>query len=37
MAAVQQAMSGPHAQEIFADVANFTDAAPRQLISEVLG
>jgi uncharacterized protein (TIGR02118 family) len=37
MGDVQQAMTGPHAAEIFGDVANFTDAKPKQMISEVIG
>ena len=37
MGDVQQAMNGPHAAEIFGDVANFTDANPKQMISEVIG
>ncbi|MDN4634015.1 EthD family reductase [Sphingomonas sp. PvP056] len=36
MTDVDQAMNGPHAAEIFGDVANFTDAKPKQLISQTL-
>ena len=37
MAELQQAMGGPHAAEIMADIARFTDAQPVLQISEVKG
>ncbi len=37
MGDVQQAIGGAHAAEIFGDVPNFTDAKPKQMISEVIG
>ena len=37
MSELQQAMGGPHAAEIMADVARFTDAQPVVQISETVG
>jgi uncharacterized protein (TIGR02118 family) len=37
MAEVQQALGGPHAGEIMADIARFTDAQPVLQISAVQG
>ena len=37
MAELQQAMGGPHAAEIAADVARFTDAQPAVQVNEVAG
>ena len=37
MAELQQAMGGPHAAEIMADVGKFTDAQPVLQINEVKG
>lgn len=36
-AELQQAMGGPHAAEIMADVANFTKARPVMQISQTVG
>jgi uncharacterized protein (TIGR02118 family) len=37
MAELEQALGGPHAAEVMADLANFTDAQPVLQISEVRG
>ena len=37
MAEAKQALGGPHAAEIMADIAKFTDAQPVPQISEVRG